>query len=74
MPDEKPPETKITDRLFATYISPDRKVLDMDSFKAAMVKALSDAYEQGFAGWLGHEGNRTRRLNSLAADPAAAAF
>ena len=39
--------TKITDRLFATYISPDRKVLDMDSFKAAMVKALSDAYEQG---------------------------
>ena len=47
MPDEKPPETKITDRLFATYISPDRKVLDMDSFKAARVKALSDAYEQG---------------------------
>ena len=37
MPDEKPPETKITDRLFATYISPDRKVLDMDSFKAAML-------------------------------------
>ena len=35
MPDEKPPETKVTDRLFATYISPDRKVLDMDSFKAA---------------------------------------
>src|SRR6476661_3969724 len=47
MPDEDPPETKVTDRLFATYISPDRKVLDMDSFKAAMVKALSDAYEQG---------------------------
>ena len=47
MPDEKPPETKVTDRLFATYISPDRKVLDMDSFKAAMVKALSDAYERG---------------------------
>ena len=40
-------QTKVTDRLFATYISPDRKVLDMDSFKAAMVKALSDAYERG---------------------------
>jgi hypothetical protein len=47
MPDEKPPETKITDRLFSTYIGPDRKVLDIDGFKAATVKALSDAYEQG---------------------------
>ena len=47
MPDEKAPATKITDRLFATYISPDRKVLDIGSFKAALVKALSDAYEQG---------------------------
>jgi hypothetical protein len=47
MPDEKPPETRLTDRLFATYISPDRKVLDIDGFKAALVKALSDAYEQG---------------------------
>ena len=47
MPDEKSPETKVTDRLFATYVSPDQKVLDIDSFKAALVKALSDAYEQG---------------------------
>ena len=47
MPDEKPPETKVTDRLFATYVGSDRKVLDIDSFKAAFVKALSDAYEQG---------------------------
>ena len=52
MPDEKSPEPEITDRLFATYISPDRKVLDIDSFKAAFVKALSDAYEQGLQdGW-----------------------
>jgi hypothetical protein len=47
MPDEESPATKIADRLFATYISPDRKVLDTDGFKAALVKALSDAYEQG---------------------------
>ena len=47
MPDEKPPETKVTDRLFATYVGSDRKVLDIDSFKAAFVKALSDAYERG---------------------------
>jgi hypothetical protein len=47
MPDEKPPETKTADRLIATYVSPDRKVLDIDGFKAALVKALSDAYEQG---------------------------
>ena len=47
MPDEKPQETKVTDRLFATYVSPDRRVLDIDSFKAALVKALSDAYEKG---------------------------
>ena len=47
MPNEKPPETKITDRLFATFISLDRKVLDIDGFKAALVKALGDAYEQG---------------------------
>ena len=45
MPDEKPPEAKVTDRLFATYVSSDRKVLD--GFKAALVKALGDAYEQG---------------------------
>jgi hypothetical protein len=47
MPDEKPPETKVTDRLFATYVGSDRRVLDIDSFKAAFVKALSDAYERG---------------------------
>ena len=47
MPDEKPPEAKVTDRLFATYVSSDRKVLDIDGFKAALVKALGDAYEQG---------------------------
>jgi hypothetical protein len=38
---------KVTDRLLATYVSSDRKVLDFDGFKAALVKALSDAYEQG---------------------------
>ena len=38
MPDEKPPEAKVTDRLFATYVSSDRKVLDIDGFKAALVK------------------------------------
>ena len=47
MPDEKPQEAKVTDRLFATYVSSDRKVLDIDGFKAALVKALGDAYEQG---------------------------
>jgi hypothetical protein len=47
MPDEESPVMMTTDRLFATYISPDRKVLDLDSFKAALVKALSDAYERG---------------------------
>ena len=40
MPDEKPPEAKVTERLFATYVSSDRKVLDIDGFKAALVKAL----------------------------------
>lgn len=53
MPDEKSPVTKITDRLFATYISQDRKVLDIEGFKAALVKALSDAYEQGLQDGLG---------------------
>ena len=47
MPDEKPPGAKVTDRLFAIYVSLDRKVLDIDGFKAALVKALGDAYEQG---------------------------
>jgi hypothetical protein len=47
MPGEKPPVAKVTDRLLATYVSSDRKVLDFDGFKAALVKALSDAYEQG---------------------------
>jgi hypothetical protein len=45
MPDEKPPVTKVIERLFATYLSADRRVLDVDGFKAALVKALSDAYE-----------------------------
>ena len=39
MPDKKPPEAKVTDRLFAIYVSLDRKVLDIDGFKAALVKA-----------------------------------
>jgi hypothetical protein len=47
MPGENPPAAKITDRLLATYVGPDRKVLDFDGFKAALVKALSDAYKQG---------------------------
>jgi len=47
MPGEKPPAANVTDRLLATYVSSDRKVLDFDGFKVALVKALSDAYEQG---------------------------
>ena len=75
MPDKKPPETKVTDRLFATYISPDRKVLDMDSFKAAMVKALSDAYEQGLQYGLTTKatGSDPQQLGR-ASEPAPAAF
>jgi hypothetical protein len=47
MPGEKTPVANVSDRLLATYVSSDRKVLDFDGFKAALVKALSDAYEQG---------------------------
>ena len=47
MPGERPPVAKVTDRLLAIHLSSERKVLDIDSSKAALVKALSDAYEQG---------------------------
>ena len=63
MPGEKPPAAKVTDRLLATYVSSDRKVLDFDGFKVALVKALSDAYEQGLQDGLGAD-HRARCLST----------
>ena len=39
-------------RLLQTYISPDRRVLDMESFKTALIKALNKAYSEGLAAGL----------------------
>jgi hypothetical protein len=50
MPDEMPSwAIEIADRLLQTYISPDRRVLDMESLKTALIKALSKAYGKGLA-------------------------
>ena len=49
-PDEMPPwAIEVTDRLLQTYISPDRRVLDLESLKTALVKSLNKAYEDGLA-------------------------
>ena len=49
-PDEMPSwAIEVADRLLQTYISPDRRVLDMESLKAALIKALNGAYGEGLA-------------------------
>jgi hypothetical protein len=50
MPDEMPPwAIEVADRLLQTYVSPDRRVLDMESLKTALIKALNDAFGEGLA-------------------------
>ena len=50
MPDEMPSwAIEVADRLLQTYISPDRRVLDVESLKAALIKALNGAYGEGLA-------------------------
>ena len=36
----------VTNRLLATYVSPDRRLLDVEGFKAALIKALIKAHEE----------------------------
>ena len=33
-------------RLLATYVSPDRRLLDVEGFKAALIRALIKAHEE----------------------------
>lgn len=50
MPDEMPSwAIEVADRLLQTYISPDRRVLDMESLKTALIKALNEAYGEGLS-------------------------
>ena len=50
MPDEMPLwAIEVVDRLLQTYVSPDRRVLDMESFKTALIKALNEAFGEGLA-------------------------
>jgi hypothetical protein len=37
----------VTNRLLATYVSPDRRLLDVEGFKAALIKALIKAHAAG---------------------------
>lgn len=52
MTDEMPRALKVANRLIETYVSPERKILDFESFKVAFVKALDHAYEEGLAAGL----------------------
>jgi len=53
MPDEMPSwAIEVANRLLQTYVSPDRRVLDMDSLKTALIKALNGAYGEGLAAGL----------------------
>jgi hypothetical protein len=36
----------VTNRLLATYVSPDRRLLDLEGFKAALIRALIKAHEK----------------------------
>jgi hypothetical protein len=36
----------VANRLLATYVSPDRRLLDMEGFKAALIRALIKAHEE----------------------------
>lgn len=37
----------VANRLVATYVSPERRLLDMEGFKAALIRAINKAHEQG---------------------------
>jgi hypothetical protein len=53
MPDEMPSwAIEVADRLLQTYVSPERRVLDMESLKTAFIKALNEAYGEGLAAGL----------------------
>jgi hypothetical protein len=53
MTDELPPwAIEVANRLIETYVSPERNILDFDSFRVAIVKAVHEAYEEGLASGL----------------------
>ena len=37
----------VANRLLATYVSPDRRLLDVEGFKATLIRAVNKAYEEG---------------------------
>jgi hypothetical protein len=54
MPDDEMPPwaIEVADRLLQTYVSPDRRVLDFESLKTALIKALDKAHHEGLAAGL----------------------
>jgi hypothetical protein len=54
MPDDEMPPwaIEVADRLLQTYVSPDRRVLDFESLKTALIKALDKAHPEGLAAGL----------------------
>jgi hypothetical protein len=46
----------VADRLLDTYVSPDRRLLDVEGFKAALIRALIKAHEKAGGSLAGVEG------------------
>jgi hypothetical protein len=47
MEEDPPPWSMEADTLLKGHLDTDQKILDAAAFKTALIKALSDAYEQG---------------------------
>ena len=57
----------VANRLVATYVSPERRLLDMEGFKAALIRAVNKAYEEGLeAGLLSSGSAKAPNLSPVA--------
>ena len=56
----------VTNRLLATYVSPDRRLLDVEGFKATLIRAVNKAYEEGLeAGLLSSDSAQAPTLRTI---------
>ena len=56
----------VANRLLATYVSPDRRLLDVEGFKATLIRAVNKAYEEGLeAGLLSSDSSQAPTLSTI---------
>jgi hypothetical protein len=56
----------VANRLLATYVSPDRRLPDVEGFKAALIRAINKAHEEGLeAGLLSSDSASAPSLSTI---------